>query len=439
MKIQFSSVFRTTLAAVVVGLILPSAASAAPFSFTKIADTNSLIPNGTGTFEGLREGAVHDGQVAFFGFGSSGQLGVYKSSGGTLSRVADANTGIPGGSGNFSGFSVHVDIYGGTVAFQGNQGFGQAGIYTGNGGSLTKVVDRNTAIPDGSGDFSGFSTPVIENGKVAFRAFGSSSQEGIYTNAGGMLAKAADKNTSIPDGTGNFTSFINKPSIDGSTVVFRGKGSSSQEGIYSYSSGSLATIVDTNDAIPGGTGNFEITFLPVIDGGNVAFRGNGSGGQTGFYTSIGGTIALIADKNTAIPDGTGDFTGFDRYSYDSGNLAFEGQRSASGEDTQSGIYFWADGVLSKVIDITDLLDGKTLATGSSNLELQDGTSLDGSSILFLARFTDGSRGLYLAELGVEEAVPEPGTLAILGLGLAGLGFMRRRRGPGLRGWRRTRR
>ena len=37
MKIQFSSVFRTTLAAVVVGLILPSAASAAPFSFTKIA------------------------------------------------------------------------------------------------------------------------------------------------------------------------------------------------------------------------------------------------------------------------------------------------------------------------------------------------------------------------------------------------------------------
>ena len=100
--------------------------------------------------------------------------------------------------------------------------------------------------------------------------------------AGGMLAKAADKNTSIPDGTGNFTSFINKPSIDGSTVVFRGKGSSSQEGIYSYSSGSLATIVDTNDAIPGGTGNFEITFLPVIDGGNVAFRGNGSGGQQGF-------------------------------------------------------------------------------------------------------------------------------------------------------------
>ncbi|MCH7753333.1 MAG: hypothetical protein IH898_14425, partial [Planctomycetes bacterium] len=45
-------------------------------------------------------------------------------------------------------------------------------------------------------------------------------------------------------------------------------------------------IADENTAIPSGTGNFTFFALPRLDGGNVAFQGSGSGGQSGIYVAF---------------------------------------------------------------------------------------------------------------------------------------------------------
>ena len=68
----------------------------------------------------------------------------------------------------------------------------------------------------------------------------------------------------------------------------------------------IIVIADKNTAIPGGSGNFTSFYHPSLDGGNVAFQGTGSG-QSGIYTDIGG-LGVVADLNTAIPGGSGNFT-----------------------------------------------------------------------------------------------------------------------------------
>ena len=111
-------------------------------------------------------------------FGKKGGGGIYLFNGTTLTKLADYNTPIPGGSGNFTTFSDPV-ISGNDVAFWGG-GSAQVGIYLFDGTTLSKVADTNTPVPGVSGNFAGFFEPVIDNGKVAFLGFWGTEQGGIY-------------------------------------------------------------------------------------------------------------------------------------------------------------------------------------------------------------------------------------------------------------------
>ena len=115
-------------------------------------------------------------------------------------------------------------------------------------------------------------------------------------------AVACDINTPIPDGTGNFT-FLGGPSVSGGNVLFNGRGSSGQEGIYIYTTtGGLDVVADLNTPIPPpGTGNFT-AFSACgdgnrdfsLDGENVAFRAAGSSPlQQGIYAKVGGLESAV--------------------------------------------------------------------------------------------------------------------------------------------------
>ena len=128
--------------------------------------------------------------------------------------IADKNTAIPGGSGNFAGFDTGLygpSLHGGNVAFWG-EGSGQEGIYTDIGG-LNVVADKNTSIPSGypgMSSFTEFDFRSLHGGNVVFYgndAIGSD-EEGIYTDIEGLNV-VADKNTFIPSGSGNFINFGN--------------------------------------------------------------------------------------------------------------------------------------------------------------------------------------------------------------------------------------
>ena len=114
-----------------------------------------------------------------------------------------------------------------------------------------------------------------------------------YVAQHGPPIKIADTATLIPGGTGTFTAFPQHPSLSGDNVAFLGNGSGGQQGLYRAAlNGPPIRIADTATPIPGGTGNFT-SFLrrgppiaPAIDGTSVAFFGAGSGGQQGIYVSV---------------------------------------------------------------------------------------------------------------------------------------------------------
>ena len=372
---------------------------ASSFQLSRVADTSTPIPDGTGTFTHLdfRQPLLSGSNVAFLASGP-GQYGIYLFERGVLRRVADLNTPIPGGSGTFTSFGPPA-LSGSSVAFRGG-GDGQEGIYLFNGTVLNRVADLNTPIPDGSRnfDFDFFGPPALSGGIVAFSGGSVNGQEGIYLFNGTALSRVADLNTRIPGGTGTFTAGTftlgAPPLLSGGNVAFLGTGSSGQQGIYLYEGGVLVRVADGNTPIPGANVNFVAFLSPALSGGNVAFLGTDlSRGHLGIYLSQSGVLRRVADVNTPIPGGSGNFrvTDLSYPALSGGNVAF----LAFGSSEQMGIYLFEDGVLRRVADRNTPIPGE-----SGNFDAFLPPALSGGNVAFLG--TGGpldQRGIYLFEGG----------------------------------------
>src|SRR5690348_1394578 len=155
---------------------------ASTLNFQVIADTNTPIPGGTGTFSGLSMVYSADGPntLVFCGVDSFGRVGAYSYIGGKLNVVADARTPVPGGAGTFASIPFE-DISGNNIIVVGFDATGYGGIFSATGGVINPLVTTATAIPGGVGNFTGFAPASISGDDVAFRAFGASGQTGIYT------------------------------------------------------------------------------------------------------------------------------------------------------------------------------------------------------------------------------------------------------------------
>ena len=357
-------------------------------TLNRVADTSTPIPGGSGNFGVFDSCVISNGNIAFVGYGPGQgpeqQRGVYAKINGILNRVADTSTPIPGGSGNFIDF-LSLVISGGNIAFVGYGPGQQQGIYTNIGGVLNRLADKSTPVPGGSGNFSMFTQVVISNGNVAFLGYNSSAQPGIYTSIGGALNRLADAGTPIPGGSGNFVDF-GDPVISNGIVAFVGQGIG-ERGIYTNIDGALNRLADTSTPVPpGGSGDFEGFLYPAIDNGRVAFVGLNSGGMPGIYTNIGGTLNRLADTNTPIPDGSDDFfVSFGPAKISDGNVAFK----ASGSGGQSGIYAGMGGGLSRLADTRTPIPG-----GSGDFTTFQNPVINNGYVAFTGS-GDGQGGIYI--------------------------------------------
>lgn len=440
-------------------LLASGKAEAVSFTFEKIVDTNTSIPGGPGTFQSFGSGvSLDNGNVAFEGTnglpGEQGfRRGIYTNIAGRLNVVADTDTPIPDGTGNFKGFG---EVFGspsldnGNVAFIGfdefnteEGGYNQEGIYTDIGGRLNVVADKNNPIFAGN-EYNLFNRPSLDDGNVAF---GTTDQDypeppdkgGVYTNINGKLNVVADLNTPIPGSTDDFLGFF-APSLGDGNVAFTGgliapiEGQFAAGGVYTNIGGKLNVVADLNTSVPGGTGVLDGTGTfkdtpyfgaPSLNGGDVAFWGGGSfdifngvlGG--GIYTSIDGELNVVANRNTPVPDGIGTFEFINSPSLDNGKVVFSGGTFVEEEVgpsliiEQKGIYTNITGDLAEVIAIGDRLDGKEVNSITFGPE-----GLSGNQIAFSAGFTNGSQGIYIA------TVPEPASvLGTLAFGAFGTSWM----------------
>lgn len=283
-------------------------------------------------------------------------------------NVVDSTTVVPGGDGgtfDLSGIG-RVGLEDGMVYFVGAGG-GTHGIYAGNWLALDGPIalyDRSTPVPAGGGiTFSFFQgDPIMDHGSIVFRAKPSASGtgQGIYTDAWGPLTVVADTSTPVPGGTGTFAGFADAWLCDQNVVFYGVQADGLARGIYLHDGVTLRVVADLSTPIPGGTGNFTgfgTYYKNFVENGQVLFRGYGDG-QEGVYLEENGVFTVIADRNTPVPGGEGNFTdlrsGMQLIDTD-GWIIFSNSGHLDPEDPTAppadpGAYAYDSGKLSVIVD-----------------------------------------------------------------------------------------
>ena len=386
----------------------------ANFIFTRIVDTDTLVPGDTETFTRLAYASTEDGEVAF-----SSYLGIYLNSNAQLDAIADMNTPPPGRGGGFHFWdtSERVPFDQGTLAFYGSWydgtvgSYGQ-GIYVDDGSGLATVVegDAGTPVPDDTGTFSWVYYPALSDGDIVFLGYSSSGAYGLYRTSNGSFVRLVDSMDEMPGEAFAFNYFCNPASHDG-VVAFGGYGRffdgvtfDWQQGIYAHDGTGLQRIADNDSTTPdGGTFNRIDYCSADTFGGNTAFAAEfiNTAGQRayGIFAEIDGSLTQLVDTNDVWPNRSltyayvyeprigDDAVLFSAYGYDRNASSYE-------DRYKYGAFLMHRGEILPILTSGDELDGQVV-----NYTYGFGRdALDGTNAVVNITFQDGSQAIYLAAL-----------------------------------------
>jgi hypothetical protein len=390
----------------------------AQFTFKKVVDTNTAVPNGTGNFTNLYPASISSGNIVFRGLDASSKSGIYSVIGGKLRVVADTNTPIPGTSEKFQSFTT-PSISGLNIAFSG-AGATTGGLYIVKQGNISLAAPNGLTVTNPDDTFRNFAGPAISGSNLA--TIGSVSEASGYSG---------NRDLAVIDGKAIGTPFRRsfsrfsiapEPAIGGANVVSVTKpdvNNDSYGGVYLFNpkTGSKA-LIEKGFALPNGQGKLTFFDSPAISGKRIAFTAFSDNQNQGIYTFLNGQLTTIADKNTPLPGGKGNFCTFrgpagnpygtaeNLYITLSGSIvAFKAgdcQQLPPGAlypVAAYGIYTNLGGQLQKVVAEGDQLDGKTVQQ-----VFEGRRTLSGKSLVVTVVFTDGSKAIYRATL-VNQAAP----------------------------------
>ena len=347
-------------------------------TFTLIADTNTPAPGGIngGNFLGFNEPVIENGQIVFRGQDGNSN-GFFSSDNGVLSRIVDSMTNVPGELvtfSNFSGTSERASLSNGQIAFS-SLGSSSGGVYMANeNNQIDSLIRFQDAVPGQNNiTFISFAHQHTHNGRTVFRgAFGPFSS-GIYFSEGQNTFKVIDStdSTPIPGMNGDFISFT-PAAIENGTILFVGGGFNTTTGLYqSTLEGVISVVADINTPIPDGDGNFTFfdNRFPNVDDGQVVFVGSGANNQSGIYLSDGNGLTTVADRNTLQPGSANPFSDLREPIIDNGRVFFQGNGTEG-----LGIYMFDSGQITRLVGIGDSINGQQLTTIAQNvMDADDGT------------------------------------------------------------------
>jgi len=147
---------------------------------TRIASVNTHVPGDPKgrnfDFRSFGTALIDGGTIVFPGAAGDDLSGLYSSSDQGLVNLADTNTPVPGGMGNFMGFAEYT-VSGGNVVFRGWDATRRDGLYyvPASGGAITKIVAIGDTLPAGRtviGNGGGFYQPPIQEGSLSGNEFG---------------------------------------------------------------------------------------------------------------------------------------------------------------------------------------------------------------------------------------------------------------------------
>ncbi len=279
-----------------------------------------------------------------------------------------------------------------------------------NGSALSLIASEQTRLPDATDTFRGNNLFVrdIDDGVILLQGNGSvASERGFFvSNSAGRIGLVANTNTFIPgSSTQVFTDLYSLGDGDGARFAFSGTGGFVTSGIFVAQNGrGIEARTKKNDPLPSGTDTFASFSGPVeIDGSSVFFYAQSTAGVRGIYVVDGsGHVRTVVDTLTQVPGrpgvmfvGQAGAVSLDSpfgFAVNSGRVVFRGQAS----DGTYGLYVWNDGVITKLIDNSMSLDGRTISKLSFGHE-----ALDGNQFLFLAELSPFRLGIYRAVFDVD--------------------------------------
>jgi len=396
--------------------------------------SNITISGGTNTFTDNRAGSttnISHGGGAIYGSGSTTSI-----TGGT--NVFTGNSTSSHG-GAIYGSGTTTSISGGTNTFTDNTARGRGGaIYTTGTSTTLRAMNRENREDDGDIIFSGNRDRVATDGTggtanalhVAYNTGTNAVTLNLAAQAGRSIT-FYDPVTSADNS--NLRININSGVADTGNVVFDGSLYKDMDALNRHSAVTGQTSVNygsliLNGGVTYGASNalgFTLNDDAKLVTDNSVNRIHGD--RITFYGDVeiakGGTLELIA--NTANANSVRFYntmtTGLGMNSY--GSLAVTGNLTFY-EDSMLSLY-WDD-------DLDSLYDGWKQEysffdvggnmSGLANLalDMSDFDAYEGFSYTW-------NNSIGMLTLTYNSEVPEPATLAIIGLGLAGLGWARRRR------------
>ncbi|KAA3605498.1 MAG: hypothetical protein DWQ01_19460 [Planctomycetota bacterium] len=399
---------KCSLAAALAGFALsPAALGQAPPtpSFELIADYSTPVPGGSGNFSLFADAKAIEGErVVFVGYDSGSGSGIYRFENGVLERWVDENTQVPGTSDFFQIF-FDVELDGGIVTFSGGwPGPGGGCAFSGSegvfadrfqGGALQVVSDslssvnhcyHGVALDRGILAFAGGVDPVdvIHNHSESIMA----------TTAPGTFQVVFDTTTASPSG-GTFFGYDQDFVLRNGRIMFTevlNNTFGAVAGVYTdYNDGFGPRLVaDANTAIPGGSGNFKNFAGVDWDGDEVAFVGRDSGNASALYAGTSpSNLRVVVNTATPVPGETSNFLGISNpIAYDDGVFVFSGYWAGGGY----GLFAEANGAVYSILKKGEILDGRVVEQAFCKTQNKDGRRL-----LIEVRFQPAlsHRGLYL--------------------------------------------
>jgi hypothetical protein len=409
-------------------------------------------------------------QLDFGGVTPSNQLGIWLQRNNDLTliaRLGDQAPAAPIGA-VFNALSAPAFNNSGYVAFNGRlkagtggiDSFNDRGVWSDGNGSMRIVAREGDLAPGLSagslfGDALG--DPSLNHvGDAAFTAVLQSGTGGVTsTNAPtiwreqsgilGLVARGGSQAPGAPGGT-NFVDFSSTSINDADKLVFTGVMTGAgtilapNNGVWSDSSGSLALVARQGTTIPGATNSERFnafTTTAINAAGKVAFLASYYTGSSnsaifageGIWSNVHGALQLVArdgiQATGAVAGQNFDFTNANSFFLNSkGQVAFGARVNG-----RSGV--WAqdiNGLLRPIAIPGDVLDidngpgidlrtitsatlfADTFNAASGNSDGRSSAFNDVGQIVFMASFSDGSRGVFVSNL---VAIPEPATLVIV--------------------------
>lgn len=418
----------------------------------RVVRFGDTAPDMNGSVAGFNNVSFSNAGVGFsmdFGFTTGGNTdarGLYVGDGSSITTVYRQGTPTPIGT-FLGGLTNGINNAGDMVFINRRPATNENDtpfVYDAGSGTLSTVIETGDPAPDGLGTYNltngapkinDAGQVMVQTAEFAGTPNGTADDRAMLFDDGMGLDVVVREGAAAPDMNGTVSNWSNAQLSQNGRITFEMQftgtsgGSSDDEAIVRTNGGSLDIVARKGDALPGGIGEIgNISGINTNEVGDVLYAatlqntpGGTADGNPALVLTDGLSTDIILARGDVNPFGGTFFVPSTYALNEAGQIAFTAVSDIGGFVFERGLYFYdesmglmeisreGDAFLGSTIDTVNLAPGDMLLNGFNDTGV--------AQIAYEFGLADGREGIALW------TIPEPATLALLGVG--GLAMLRR--------------